>query len=123
MFLRFLVLIFALNVLAPPAMAVPCEMMDHSDMSSMSHDMSSMSHDMHNISGHTMVDSEPNCHMGQNHSCSSTECMTACATSLPLVEIENIKIFVTAVISNNPRDNLLSLYKIFLPLNTPPPLV
>ena len=113
MLLRLLVFIFALNVLAPPAMAVACDMMNDADMSSMSHEMPNQN----------MIDGEIKCSMDQDHSCNSTECITSCSASFPLLSLDIEKSFAVNTADNNAKDNLLSLYKIFLPVNNPPPLV
>lgn len=121
MIIRFLVLIFALNAFAPPAMAIPCEMMNHDDMSSMTH----AGHDIssHKMSEKNMDDHEKNCHMDLNHSCMSLECLAACTICLPLLTIDNYKNFSNKIISDHPKENLEPLYQIILAISTPPPLV
>ena len=121
MIIRLLVFIFALNAFAPPAMAIPCEMMNHGDMSSMphaGHDMSS-----HQMSEKNMDHDKKHCHNDEGHSCGSIDCITACAANPPLLIDENLKKFPNKAISQHPQEYLESLYKIILAINTPPPLV
>ena len=111
--LRILIILFALNAFAPPAMAVDCDMMHEMDMSSMSHDMTE-----HNMLGHEM-----SCEMDQDNPCSSVQCITGCAANFPLPSLDDNKSFVIDLFGKLLKDNLLSLYEIVLPVNTPPPLV
>ena len=114
MLLRLLALVFVLNTFAPAAMAsVDCDMMSGADMSDMSHDMTSQS----------MSDGEMECSMDQDDSCNTSQCLTSCAASFPLLSLDSTKAFAADILGKHPKDNLLSLYEIYLPINTPPPLV
>ncbi len=107
MLLRLLVLLFALNAIAPVAMAsVDCDMMNDMDMTSMTHDMS-----------------ELDCCTDHDDSCNTKQCITSSSANVPLLSLDNVKNFAVDVLGKHPKDNLLSLYEIFLPINTPPPLV
>lgn len=113
MLLRLIALIFVLNTFAPAAIAsFDCDMMSDSDMAAMSHDMSDQS----------MSVIELECSMNQDDACKSTQCITTCAASLPLLSLESKKSFSIEILNNHPKDILQSLYKIFLPIKTPPPL-
>ena len=114
MLIRLLVFILSLNAFALPAMAtVGCEKMSDSKMVSMPHDMSN--HDMSAV--------EMECCMDHDDSCNSSQCMTSSAANFPLFSLENTKSFAEELLSKRPKDNLLSLYEIILPINTQPPLV
>ena len=110
--LRILIIIFSLNAFALPASAfIACEMMDNTDMVSMNHSMDNM------------VDAELNCSMHDGNSCSSSECVTNCASNFPPLVISSVKDLNIASLDIYPQSISLFLYRIFLPVNTPPPLV
>ncbi len=110
--LRILIIIFALNAFAPPATAaIACEMMDSADMVSM------------NQSVDSMPDAEMNCSMHDGNSCSSTECVTNCAANFPPLAFGSVKDFNFDSLDIYPQSISQFLYRIFLPVNTPPPLV
>lgn len=110
--LRILIIIFSLNAFAPPAMAfMACEMMDSADMVSMNHNMDDMS------------DAEMNCGMHEGDSCNSTQCVTNCAANSPPLVNSSIKEFNVDSQDIYPQSIFPFLYRIFLPVNTPPPLV
>jgi predicted lipoprotein with Yx(FWY)xxD motif len=110
--LRLLIIIFALNSFAPPASGlIACDMMD-------SGDMVSMNQNMDNMSGTVM-----NCSMHDGNSCNSTQCMTNCAANFPPLVIDSVKVFNIDSSDIYPQSISQFLYRIFLPVNTPPPLV
>ncbi len=109
MLIRFLVLIFALNALVPQAFAsVGCEKMNDMDMASMSHDVPEV---------------EMDCCLDHEQTCNTSECITASPASFPLSTMTSVKSFTVDGLGKRLKDNLLSLYEIILPINTPPPLV
>ncbi len=109
---RLFIIIFALNAFAPPASAfIACEMMDSAGMVSMNHNMDNIS------------DAEINCSMHDGNSCSSTECVTNCAANFTPLVIGSVKDFNIDSLDIYPQSISSFLYRIFLPVNTPPPLV
>ena len=109
---RFLILIFALNAFFTPVTAMGvCEMMDESNATLMSSVTDTMS--------------EMNCDMDAGTSaCSSLQCASDCETStlsLILLSDNNHPTLVASL--DQPHAGLVYFYTIFLPVNTPPPLV
>ena len=110
--LRILIIIFSLSAFAPPASAfIACEMMESDSMVSMNHNMDNM------------TNSEMNCSMHDGNSCSSSECVTNCAANFPPLVIGSVKDFNIDSLDIYPQSISSFLYRIFLPVNTPPPLV
>jgi len=109
--LRILIIIFALNTFAPPATAaIACEMMDSASMVVMDQ-MDDMSN------------TEINCGMHEDVSCTSTQCITSCAIYTPLLALASANTFNIDWWNFHPQYFIPPLYKIYLPINTPPPLV
>jgi len=108
-------------------MAMTCDMMGDHEMSSMSHEM--MNHDMLNMShDHSSMHHDRNDENTKNkitngHECDSLCCVTSCLSSLQLISFDNLKIFNDEGNTIFPSDYLLSMYEVFLPIKTPPPLV
>ena len=113
--LRIFIFIFLLSSLASPVIAVACEMMNDNDMSSMNHDMSSKDHDMSHEDMKT--------HMNHDHSCNSAACISVCTASFLVMSIDNQTTITIKILNKYTKNNLLSLYQTFHPINTPPPLV
>ena len=109
--LRILIIIFALNAFAPPATAAnACEMMDSTSMATM-HQMDEM------------PSAEMGCGMHEDVSCNSTQCVTNCAAYASLIVFDSVQNFNINWFDSHPRYFNPRLYRIFLPINTPPPLV
>jgi len=109
--LRILIIIFALNAFAPPASAViACEMMDSTSMVTMDQ-MDGMSN------------TEVNCGMHEDVSCTSTQCVTSCAASTSPIVFNSVRNFNLDWLGFHSQYLTPPLYRIFLPVNTPPPLV
>jgi len=110
--LRLLIIIFALNTFAPPASGlIACKMMDSADMVSMNQSMDNV------------PDAEMNCSMHDGNSCNSTQCVTNCAVNSPPLAFGSVKDFNIDSLGIYPQSISQFLYRIFLPVNTPPPLV
>jgi len=120
--LRIFIFIFLLSSLASPVIAVACEMMNDNDMSSMNHDMSSMNHDM-SSKDHDMSHEDMKTHMNHDHSCNSAACISVCTASFLVMSIDNQTTLTIKILNKYTKNNLLSLYQTFHPINTPPPLV
>ncbi len=109
--LRILIIIFALNAFAPPAVAViACEMMDSTNMVTMDH-MEEMS------------DTEMTCDTHEDVSCTSTQCVTSCAAYTSPIVFDSVQNFNLDWLGFHPQYLTPPIYRIFLPVNTPPPLV
>ena len=109
--LRLFIFIFALNAFAPPATAaIACEMMDSTSMVAMEKMVE-------------MTDTETNCGMHEDVSCNSTQCVTNCATYASPIVFDSVQNFNLDWLDSHPQFLNSRLYRIFLPINTPPPLV
>jgi hypothetical protein len=107
---RFLVLIFAFNIIMPSAFAAGT--MSGCDMDSMA--------------SSSMIDtmSDMSCSMDDGTPCSVLECIGSCSASIvPQLLSENSHPLVLVAGRHKPDTGFAYFYKIVHPIHTPPPLV
>ena len=109
--LRIIMIIFALNAFAPPATAaIACEIMDSSSMLAMDQ-------------MDELPTTENYCGMHEDVSCNATQCITNCVTFTSPIFFDSLNNFNLEWLDSHPQFLNPPLYRIFLPINTPPPLV
>jgi hypothetical protein len=117
---RFLVLIFAFNIIMPSAFAAGT--MSGCDMDSMKESSSLMG----SMASSSMIDtmSDMSCSMDDGTPCSVLECIGSCSASIvPQLLSENSHPLVLVAGRHKPDTGFAYFYKIVHPIHTPPPLV